>query len=143
MREPSAGNLAARSSNTSRTVPPSTSTSRSPPASSRSVGGILTMLIRGPPGPPGNAQHFLGFSRVAPDAGAELDVVDVLRDRRRVAADGAARVAPQRDLVEGRRQRVEEEQPADERVADAERELQRLACLQRADDARQHAEHAA
>ena len=40
-------------------------------------------------------------------------------------------------------ERVEVEQPADQRVADAERELQRLVRLQRPDDARQHAEHAA
>ena len=40
-------------------------------------------------------------------------------------------------------ERVEEEQPADQRVADPERELQRLVRLERADDAGQHAEHAA
>ena len=40
-------------------------------------------------------------------------------------------------------ERVEEQQPADERVADPERELQRLGRLDRADHARQHAEHAA
>ena len=48
-----------------------------------------------------------------------------------------------RDLVEGRVQGVEQEQAARERLAGAEDELQRLARLQRADDAGQHAEHAA
>src|SRR5205814_5281439 len=52
-------------------------------------------------------------------------------------------VAAQLDLVELRRQRVEEQQPADQRLADPERELERLARLQRADHARQRAEHAA
>src|SRR5207248_10920439 len=78
-----------------------------------------------------------------PGAGAELDVVDVVRDRRVLAADGAGRIAADRDLVELRGQRVEQEQPADKGFADSEQELQRLARLQRADDSGEHAEHAA
>ena len=68
-------------------------------------------------------------------SGAELDVVDVLGDRGGLAADRARRVAAELDLAELRHERVEEEQPADERLADAEAELQRLARLERADDA--------
>ena len=40
-------------------------------------------------------------------------------------------------------ERVEQQQPADQRLADAERELERLVRLERADDAGQDAEHAA
>src|SRR5919202_5292374 len=82
-------------------------------------------------------------SRVLPRTGAELDVVDVVGDGRALAADRALRVAPDRHLVELRGERVEQEQPADERLADPERELERLARLQRADDPREDAEHAA
>ena len=53
---------------------------------------------------------------------------------------GALRVPADRDLVEGRVERVEEEQPPGEGLADPERELQRLAGLERADDPRQDAE---
>ena len=67
---------------------------------------------------------------------AERRVVHVLGDRRALAADGAGRVAPKRDLGERRRERVEEDEAADERVSDPEQELQRLARLERADDAR-------
>ena len=61
----------------------------------------------------------------------------------RVAADGAGGVAPNRDLVEGAGERVVEEQAADQRLADPEHELERLRALDRADHARQDAEHAA
>ena len=59
-----------------------------------------------------------------------------------VAADGALGVAANRDLVEGRVERVEEKEAAGKRLADAEGELQHLARLERADDARQDAEDA-
>ena len=73
----------------------------------------------------------------------ELDVVDVLGDRRRLAADRALRILAERDLRERRCQCVEQEQPAREPVADAERELERLVRLERPDDPRQHAQDAA
>src|SRR4051812_2483978 len=60
-----------------------------------------------------------------------------------LAADGAARVALDPHLVELARERVVDQQPPDQRLADPERELQRLVRLQRADDTRQHAEDAA
>src|SRR5262245_62724984 len=78
-----------------------------------------------------------------PRARAELDVVHVVRDRRVLAADRAVRIPPELDLVELRGERVEEEQPSDERLTDAERKLEGLVRLERADDARQHAEHPA
>ena len=87
-----------------------------------------------------NGRHQCTSGRAAL---AELDVVDVLGDRRRLAADRAGGVAAELDLGEGGRERVEEEQTADERVADPERELDRLVRLERADDPRQDAEHAA
>src|SRR3954471_9064613 len=109
-----AGKRPIRSSSSSRTVSPSAATWRSPPTCSRSVGGMRTVVMPAPP------------SCGLPRPGAELDVVDVLRDRRVVAADGAVRVAADRDLAELRGERVEEEETPYERLADAERELQRL-----------------
>src|SRR3989454_8557785 len=57
-------------------------------------------------------------------------------------ANRAVGIAPQLHLVEFRRERIEEQQLADQRLADAERELQRLVGLQRADHAGQDAQHA-
>src|SRR4051794_36532341 len=57
-----------------------------------------------------------------------------------LAADRAVRIALDPHLVELAGERVEDEQPPDQRVADPERELQRLIRLQRADDAGQDAE---
>src|SRR5579884_3116546 len=90
---------------------------------------------------PRNARQLAATSLSA--CRAELDVVDVVGDRRLVAAHGAVGPPLDAHLVELRRERVEEEQPADQRLADPERQLERLVRLQRADDARQHAEHAA
>src|SRR3954462_5911760 len=60
-----------------------------------------------------------------------------------LAAYRTIRIAAQLDLVELRRERIEEQQASDERLADAERELQCLVRLQGADDPRQDAEDAA
>ena len=85
----------------------------------------------------------VGGMRTVVIGGAELHVVDVLGDRRVVPADRALGIATDRDLGERGRERVEEQQPPDQRVADAERQLERLVRLQRADHAGQHAEDAA
>ena len=74
---------------------------------------------------------------------AELIVVDQLADRRVVAAHRALRIAPQLQLAEAHVPGVVEQQPADQRRAAAEQQLDRFGRLNRADDARQHAEHAA
>src|SRR5260221_14094051 len=66
----------------------------------------------------------------APGEVAELDVVDVLGDGRVLAADRAGWVALHDPLVECRVEGVEEEQPTGQRLADAEDQLQRLACLE-------------
>jgi hypothetical protein len=58
-----------------------------------------------------------------PRAGAELDVVDVVRDRRVLAAHGAVGVAADPDLVKLPCERIEEKEPANQRLADAERQL--------------------
>ena len=60
-----------------------------------------------------------------------------------VAADGALRIAAQFQFAELHVERVEQQQAADERSAFAERELQNFRGLDAADDAGQHAEHAA
>ena len=59
--------------------------------------------------------------RAGVSARAKLDVVDVLRDRRVLAADWAVGIAPERDLRERPGERVEHQEAADERLADPER----------------------
>src|SRR6185503_6119613 len=66
-----------------------------------------------------------------------------LRDRRGLAADRARWVALDRDLVERRAERVEQEQPPLKRLADAEQQLQCFVRLQRTDDPGENAEHTA
>ena len=70
-------------------------------------------------------------------------VVDELVDRRMVAADRALGIAAQLQLAEAHLQRVVQEQPADERLAGSENQLDRFGGLDDADDARQDAQHAA
>ena len=74
---------------------------------------------------------------------AELFVVDQLGDRRVRAAHRAVRILPELQLAEPHPQRVVDQEPADQRLADAGDQLDRLGRLDDADDARQHAEHAA
>src|SRR4051812_46707296 len=107
-----------RSSSSSRTVWPRAGTCRSPPTSCRNVGGMRTVVMRV------SASPWLSW----PGAGgassrAELGVVDVFGDGRVLAADGACGVLLQPDLAELGRERVEEQQPADQRLADPEQQL--------------------
>ena len=74
---------------------------------------------------------------------AECLVVNELGDGRVLAAEGALGVAPELEFAELHVQRVEQEQAVEERSALAEDELQNLGGLDEADDAGQHAEHAA
>src|SRR5436190_16368057 len=73
---------------------------------------------------------------------AEALVVDVSGDRGMIATDRALRIAAQPNLTEGSFERVVQEIPADERLTDAQEQLDGLRRLHRADDAGQHAEHA-
>src|SRR5258706_11789746 len=73
---------------------------------------------------------------------AEALVVDLVGDRRVLAADRALRIAPQLDLAERRLERVEEQVAPDERLADREEQLQRFVRLDRADDTGEQTEHA-
>src|SRR5438046_2383813 len=73
---------------------------------------------------------------------AEAFVIDVIGDRRMLAADRAVRVAAKPYLAERSIQCVVEEVPADECVADPEKKLDRFGRLQRPDHAGKHAEHA-
>ena len=73
---------------------------------------------------------------------AELLVVDELRDLVR-AARGALRILAQVERAKAHAQRIHEQQPSGEALSDSEDELERLGRLNRADDSRQHAEHAA
>src|SRR5712692_2082988 len=91
----------------------------------------------------GGSAHFRWRVLSAPvrGRGAEPLVIDVIGDRWMLAADRALRIAAQTDLAEAALERVVQEVPADERLADPEKQLDRLRCLQRADDARQDAEY--
>src|SRR5215204_5020750 len=80
---------------------------------------------------------------MCPAALAELDLVDVIGDGGILSADGTRGVAAQGNLGESRLEGVEEEEPAHERLADPKCKLERLARLERADDAGEDAEHAA
>src|SRR5260221_7694860 len=74
---------------------------------------------------------------------AERLVVDQLADRGVLAADGAVRIFPQLELAEPQLERVEQHQPADQRIPRPDDPLDGFERLNAADDARQHAEHAA
>ena len=71
----------------------------------------------------------------------ELVVVDQLGDRRVVAAHRALRIAADLEFLERHLESVVEQQPADERGAFAEDQLDRLRRLDAADQTRQNAEH--
>ena len=91
-----------------------------------------------------DARDLVHWLRRLPTAGAaEGRVVLQLADRRRRPAQRAGRVPVQLHLVEAHGQGVVEEQPADERLADAEQDLQRLGRLDGADDAGQDPEDTA
>ncbi len=73
---------------------------------------------------------------------AELLVVDELADRRLRPADRAFRVLADLHLAEGHVERVVEQEPADQRVARAQDQLDGLGRLHDADQARQDPQHA-
>ena len=74
---------------------------------------------------------------------AELLVVDQLGDRRVGRTDRALGIFAELELAELELERVEVDEPTDERFADAHDEFDRLDRLHDADDAGQHAQHAA
>ena len=74
---------------------------------------------------------------------AELFVVNQRGHGRMRAAHRAIRIFLQLELAEFHPQRVVNQEPADERLADAHDQLDRFGRLNRADDAGQHAKHAA
>ena len=73
---------------------------------------------------------------------AELVVVDQLGDGRMRAADRAVGILAQLQRAEVHAQRVDQQQAADQRLADAEDQLDDLGRLDDADEAGQNAEHA-
>src|SRR5207302_2503068 len=74
---------------------------------------------------------------------AELFVVDEVRDCRVRAAHRAVRVFFQLELTELHPQRVEDQKPADQRLANLQNELDRFHRLNRADDSRQNTKYPA
>ena len=74
---------------------------------------------------------------------AELVVVDQFFDGRVRAADGAVGILAELEVAEVHAQRVDQQEAADERLADAEDELDDLGRLDDADEAGQDAEDAA
>ncbi len=85
---------------------------------------------------------LLRFVRLKADA-AKLFVIDQLRNGRVVAADRALGIAAQFQLTKFHIQRIEEQKAIHQRRAFAECEFQDFRGLDAADDARQHAKHAA
>src|SRR5262249_41422212 len=73
---------------------------------------------------------------------AKLFVVDELVDRRLLAAHRAATVALEVKRIDLVRQRIEAEKLADERLALAEDQLDRLQRLDRSDEAREDSQYA-
>jgi hypothetical protein len=73
---------------------------------------------------------------------AKLVVVDELGDGRVRTAYRAVGILPELQLAELHSERVEDEESADERLAGADDELDRLGRLDAPDHAREHAEHA-
>src|ERR1044072_7991296 len=73
---------------------------------------------------------------------AKLFVIDQFLDRRLLAADRTLRILPQLELAELHRPRIKQQQTIDQQILRAENDLDRLVRLNRADNARQHAEHA-
>src|SRR5208283_3304305 len=95
------------------------------------------LLHRGLPGVRGYRRscRFL-----ATDA-AELLIIDQLGDGRLVAADRASRIAADLELTEAHLQRIIKHQPADQRLALAEDQLDRFSRLDAADETRKDAQH--
>src|SRR5207244_11462212 len=83
--------------------------------------------------------HLLG----RPAETAEFLVVNQLLDGRIRTADGTFRVLAELQLAEFHLERVEHKQPANQRVLFPEQQLECLDRLDRADDSREDAEHAA
>ena len=74
---------------------------------------------------------------------AELVVVDELGDRRVGAADGAVGIFAQLQGAEAHAESIDQQQAADQRLADAENQLDGLGRLDDADEAGQNTKHAA
>ncbi len=71
---------------------------------------------------------------------AEGLVVDQTGDGRALAAQRARRILAQLQLAEAHLERIEQQQPADQALADAEQQLEGLDALDHADHARQHSQ---
>src|SRR5437667_2614562 len=112
----------------SRSVAPSAATMRSPPTVGRSMEGTRTFAIA-------------ALTQRRNWRGAERLVVDELVDGRIVTAQRAVRIARDAHLAELHAQAVEQHQPIHQRIAQVEDELDRLGCLNGADDAAHRAEH--
>src|SRR6266511_5995136 len=99
---------------------------RSPPGSTR--GPAAGKRWPGPcaPDPPSDAHGGRDGPRL--EVARPLEVGRAL-DRRMVAADGALRVAPNLELPEGHVQGVVAEEPAHQRIADAQEDLDCLGGL--------------
>ena len=104
----------------SRTSSTNTSSPRSQRAFSSSDGDLLRR-VRSPAG--------VGAVELRRRHAAELLVVDQRRDGRVRAAHRAVRILAQLQLAELHPQRVEQQEPADQRLADAEDQLERLGRL--------------
>ena len=110
---------------------------------------MRTVLMRAPPSvepAPDRSAPTQRPTQRERRVGADVDGLEraagLARLDGRVGAGGAGRVAAQLQLRERGVERVEQEQPAGERVADAEQELQGLVGLEQAHDPGHDAEDA-
>src|SRR6185369_16133260 len=74
---------------------------------------------------------------------AKLFVIDQLFHRRLLATYRTLRILPQFELAKLHGPGIKQQQPIDQQIFRAENDLDRLVCLNRADDARQNAQHTA
>src|SRR4029453_9336319 len=117
-----------RSFSASRSVEPSAWTTASPPACFRRICGSLTFTGISLRLPSSVRRHaMLGLGRRLPGSqAAECLVVDELGDGGVLAADRAVRVPAHLDDREVHLERVEDQEPTDQRIADVGDQLDRL-----------------
>ena len=89
-----------------------------------------------------HGDHAVRLGRSRAGAGAVARRIAQFAQARLLAADRAGGILRERELAELHVQRVVEQQPSDQRRAEARQQLDRLGGLDHRDEARQHTEHA-
>ena len=122
---------------TSRIESPASSSDLTPPTLARRTDGMKTVLTTALPKEP------VSRNGASPPTAVDLERHAGLAGRDgRIAADRAVRVTPELELGELGLEGIEQEQPAGQRLADPEQDLERLVRLEHAEDAGHDAEDA-